>query len=145
MGLACEEVLQRISFDPFLNKIEGVVVLAGIVDALHQLIRQSRQFVSQVLVAKNQFAAFSILENLEPDRLVLADTCKTMRYCALNPNDRLGEDPRRRAGTPVRFQRFVIQTKNFVRDLFDFELRILIDLLLISRVIEIFVVVFLVE
>jgi hypothetical protein len=95
-----------------------------------------------MLVVKNQFAAFSIFENLEAKRLVLADSCKTMSYCALDPNDRLGEDPRRRAGTPVRFQRFVIQTKNLRGDLFDFELRILIDLLLISRGIEVFVVIF---
>jgi hypothetical protein len=98
-----------------------------------------------VLVAKNQFAALSLFENLEPNRLVLTDTCKTMRSGTLDPNDRLGKDPRRRAGTPSRFKRFVIQTKNFVRDLFDFELGIGVDLLLISRVIEIFVVVVPVE
>jgi hypothetical protein len=93
----------------------------------------------------NQFAAFSILENLEPDRLVLTDTCKTMRSGTLDPNDRLGKDPGRRAGTPSRFKRFVIQAKNFARDPFYFNLGISVDLLLISRVIEVFVVMYLLD
>jgi diketogulonate reductase-like aldo/keto reductase len=67
-----------------LNKIEGAVVLAGIVDLLDKFIGQARQFASRVRVAMNQFAAFSILENLKPNRLVLA---KTMRSGTLDPND----------------------------------------------------------
>jgi hypothetical protein len=89
----------------------------------------------------NQFAAFSILENLEPDRLVLTDTCKTIRSGTLDSNDRLGEDPRRRAGTPVRFHRLGIQMKNFPSNSFDFNFAIVVDLLLVSRIVEICVVI----
>ena len=74
MRFSIEVGFERFSFDPLLDEEESAVVFVGIVDALHQLIRQSRQFVSQVFVAKNQFAALSLFENLEPNRLVLVDT-----------------------------------------------------------------------
>jgi len=86
--------------------------------------------------------ALSLFENLEPDRLVLADTRKTMRSGTLDPNDRFGEDPWWRAGTPVRFHRLGIQVKNFARDRLYFQLGIGVDLLLISRVIEVFFVMY---